>query len=262
MEAGDFLFAANAPDRNGVVDQARCAGHVQRRGDDAGFGLHRANLRIDLRLAQNQRAHALFHGAADDIILLSAEKNAILAGENGRIVRLGQRDDHFAGYAVRRGQAFVQLVRLQHRQQVEHRHVFQHRMFDHRNIEGCDVVRVQHSEELAFLIRHGYGGDRLIRLQHAPCVADRGGGTQRGRRIVIQIAHLRAHGMNEHRRFTAEALQHHVRFIADMTEARGDIAAVAQCVPQRGICHCGYDGIRIGVSMAGYIGGFQGKHPL
>ena len=47
---------------------------------------------------------------------------------------------------------------------------------------------------------------------------------QRGRRVVVQIADLRAHGLDADRRLKAEAAEHQPRLVGDVTEpGRDDI---------------------------------------
>ena len=85
---------------------------------------------------------------------------------------------------------------------------------------------------------------------------DRAGG-----RVIVQIAHLRAHGLDAHRRLEAEAVEHKPRLIGDMPQTRGNKFPIAQRVSQRGISHGGNNGIGIGIAVAGDIDGFHEKPP-
>ena len=82
-----------------------------------------------------------------------------------------------------------------------------------------------------------------------------------GRRVIVQIAHLRAHGLDAHRRLEAEAVEHEPCLIGDMPQTRGNEFPIAQRVSQRGIGHGGNNGIGIGIAVAGDIDGFHEKPP-
>ena len=101
------------------------------------------------------------------------------------------------------------------------------------------------------------GGDGAVGLQGIPRAAHRHGAAQRGRRVVVEVAHLRAHGLDAQRRLEAEAVEHELRLVRNVAEACGDVITLANGVLQRRIGHGGDNGVGIGVAVAGDIDRFH-----
>lgn len=79
------------------------------------------------------------------------------------------------------------------------------------------------------------------------------GGVERRRRVVIQIAHLRADVAQRPRRTKAESVEQTLRLVADVAEVCGHIVAVTERVAQRGIGDGGHYGVRVRVPVAGDV---------
>ena len=106
--------------------------------------------------------------------------------------------------------------------------------------------------QLSVVCRHRHDGDAL--LEHdAPGAVHRHGGVERGRRVKVQIAHLRAHVGDRHRRLKAEAVEHAARLVVDVVEVRRHIFAAAERVLQRGVAHGRHDRIGVRVAVACHI---------
>ena len=150
---------------------------------------------------------------------------------------------------------------LQNAEEIEDGDVFQIGLRGKIHIVLGYVRGRQHSIEGAVLPGDGNGRGRLL-LQRLPGAADGHRLVHDRRRIVIQIADLRADSMDMDRRLHAEAVQNAAGFIADVAQSGGHIFPVADGVAQGGVGHGRDDGVGIGVAVAGYINRFHRMCPF
>ena len=262
MEAHNVLRVADAADGDGLIDQPHRAVGVKGRGDDAGFRGQAAQLLVQLGLTKDHAAHVHFQCTPDHIRLVPADDNGILTGEKQVFTALWQCNAHVARDGVHKIAGFVQNAPFQHAQKIENRNFFDMRALDGAHVVACNVPGRQHAEQRAVLVGHGDGRDGRIGRQHGPCAADRQRRGQRGWRVVVQVAYLRAHGLDPSRRSEAEAVEHELRFVADVAEARRAVFAVAKRIAQRGIGHGRDDGIRIRVAVPCHINRIHDDPPI
>ena len=90
-------------------------------------------------------------------------------------------------------------------------------------------------------------------MHHMPGPVHGDGGAEAGRRVEIQVSDLGAYGADGLGLGKAEMPKHTLRFIADMAQMDRNISTVTQGIAQRGIGHGGGNGVRIGISVTGYI---------
>ena len=134
-------------------------------------------------------------------------------------------------------------------------------MLDGLHVAGGDVAGGEHAEQCAVLICDGQGGDGRVRRQSSPRAADGHTGGKRRRCVIVEVAHLRAHGLDPDRGREAEAVEHELRLVADVAETGGAVLPVAECIAQRGVGHGGDDGVGIRIPMAGDVNGIHGQPP-
>ena len=263
VERLEILRAAHARDLDGVIDHAGRLVGVEGRGDDAGVRLHLPQLLRQLGLTHDQAADLLLDGAARHLRLLADDDDGVRTLEQQIFIVLRQRNGYLAADRVGQIPGLVQDLAVQNAQQIEDRDLIDAGIGKRAHVIARDFAGREHAVQLAVFVRHGNGGNRfcLVCLQSRPGPADRDCAGQGRRRVVVQIAHLRAHGLDAHRRLKAEAVEHKPRLVGDMPETRGNEFPVTQGVSKRGVGHGGNDGIGIGVAVAGDIDGFHEKPP-
>ena len=157
----------------------------------------------------------------------------------------------------------VENLALQHAEQVEERHVLHIGPLDGHDVVGGDLRRGEHPVERPVVVHHGEGLDvAVILAQDGPGTVDGDGGVEGRGRIIVQVEDLGAHGVEQHRRLEAEAVEHELCLVAEVAETGGDKFPVAQGVAQRGVGHGGNDGVGVRVAVSGDINGFQIPSPL
>ena len=186
---------------------------------------------------------------------------SVRAAEQEIFIVLRQRDADLAADGVGEISVLVDDLAVKHAQEVEHRDPVDPGVGERAHVVACDLARREHAVELAVVVRDGDGGDGSVVLQRGPGTADRHGPGQGGRRVVVEIADLRAHGLDADGRLKAEAAEHQPRLIGDVPEPGRDEFPVAQRVAQRRIGHGRDDRVGIRVAVAGDIDGFHEKPP-
>ena len=262
MEADQIRGVADAADGNRLIDQPHRAVGVEGRGDDAGVRGKIAQLLVQLRLTQDHAAHVQFQRAADHIRLVAADDDVVLAGEEQIFAALRQGNGNVAGDGVYQIAGLVQDPALQHTQKIKNRDLLNVRALNGAHIVGGDVAGGEHPEERAVLVRHGDRGDGGVGGKHRPGAADGQRARERGRGIIVQIAHLRAHGLDPGGSGESETIQHELRFIADMAKTRSAVFPVSERIAQGGVSHRGNDGVRIRVAVAGDINRIHRNLPV
>ena len=101
----------------------------------------------------------------------------------------------------------------------------------------------------------------VVLAQDGPGTVDGDGGVESRGRIIVQVEDLGAHGVEQHRRLEAEAVEHELRLVRNVAEACGDVITLANGVLQRRIGHGRDDRVGIRVAVAGDIDGFHEKPP-
>ena len=108
----------------------------------------------------------------------------------------------------------IQHFALKNAQKVEKGNFFHAAVFDCADFVVGDIARGKRAVKAAVGVQHRNAGKRAVRLQDVPCVAQRNGGRERGRRIESEVAHLRAHRLDQHRRLCTESVEQVLRFVA------------------------------------------------
>ena len=261
VEGLKILPPADAGNLDGVVDHPGGLVGVERRGDDAGVCLLLAQIFGQLRLADDQAADLLLERAAGHLRLFADDDDGVRAAEQEIFIVLRQRDADLAADGVGEISVFVDDLAVKHAQEVEHRDPVDPGVGERAHVVARDLARREHAVELAVVVRDGDGGDGSVVLQRGPGTADRHGPGQGGRRVVVEIADLRAHGLDADGRLKAEAAEHQPRLIGDVSEPGRDEFPVAQRVAQRRIGHGRDDRVGIRVAVAGDIDGVHEKPP-
>ena len=206
MERIQLLRAADAPGFNRVIDHARRLERIKRRCKDARCRLHRAKLRRKLRLTHNQAVDVHFHRAPRHCRLVAADNDGILAGKQQIFVLLRQRNRHLTAHAVDQIPRLVDDFAVEDIEQIENRQILGVGVCNRLHVVFRNFRRREHAVERAVVVRDWNGRDAAVRLQCLPCPADRHRARERGRRVVVQILHLCAHGLDADRRLKAEAV--------------------------------------------------------
>ena len=261
MEALEVLRAADAADGQRLIQQADGAVGIERRGDDDGVRRRIAELLVQLGLTDDDAAGVLLNGATHHVRLVAADDDAAAAGEQQIVTALRQGDAHVAADGIHKIARFVQNTALEHAEHIEQRNGVDVRMLDGLHVAGGDVAGGEHAEQCAVLICDGQGGDGRVRRQSSPRAADGHTGGKRRRCVIVEVAHLRAHGLDPDRGREAEAVEHELRLVADVAETGGAVLPVAECIAQRGVGHGGDDGVGIRIPMAGDVNGIHGQPP-
>ena len=210
MECFQIVCPAYACDLNGVIDHARSLVGIERRSDDAGVCLHLPQLLRQFRLAHDQTADLLLDSAPRHFRLLTNNHDGVRAFKEKIFVVLRQGDGHLSADRVGKIPGFVQNLAVQDAQKIENRNLVHAGVGKRAHVVACDFAGRQHAVQFAVFVCHGNGGNGfcLVGLQSRPCPADRDRTRQGRRRVIVQIAHLRAHGLDAHRRLEAEAVEH------------------------------------------------------
>lgn len=257
MEALQPFPAANTIHGNGVVDEPGGAHGVKGRGDDARLRGNIAKLLGELRLADDEAADVFLHGTPHHLRLIAADDDGILAVEEQVFPGLGQGDAHFTGDHVHEIAVFVENLSLQHAQEVEHRNTLSLGAGGDLHVKVGDLRGGHHAEEVPLLVGDGDAGDIVVGLERLPGAGNGHAGSQGRGHVVVQVAHLGAHGADEHRRLKIKSLQDAVGFVADMSQAGSHKLPVAQRVAQCRVGDGRHDGICVRVAVAGYIDRIQ-----
>ena len=257
VERLKIVRAADPRNFDRVIDHPRRAERIERRRDDAGLCRQLAQLLRQPRLTHDQAVDVLLDGPPRHVRLLADDDDRLGPREQQIRVRLRQRDRYLAADAVDGITRLVDDLPVEHAQQVEHWDVLHAGRADGLHVVGRDLRRGEHAIERPVVVDDRDGRDGPVGLQRVPRAAQRHGAAQRGRRVVIEVAHLRAHGLDAHRRLKAEPVEDQLRLVRDVAEARGDIVALADGVLQRGIGHRGNDGVGIRVAVAGDVDGIH-----
>ena len=254
VEAHQSLVLADAADGHGMVDEPHCPVGVIGGGDDAGVRLHGQQLRVHLRLTDDDAADADLQRTADHVRLVAADHDAARVGEHQVLPAGGQGDGDLTGDHVPHLAALVENFALQHGQQVVHRDLAHLRVADGGHVIVGHIPGGEHSEQGPVLIGHGDGGD-LVLLHGPPGPADGGSGGQGGGRVVIQVPDLGTHVVQQLGGLEAEAIQHGLGLVTDLAQAGGLVLPLAKGVLQRRVGHGGDDGVRVRVPVSGDIDG-------
>ena len=261
MEADQVLVLADAADGQRVIQQTYRPVSVIGSGDDTGGAVPGPQLRVDFGLTDDDADHAQLHCPPDHVRLVTADHDAVGVGEHQILPAGGQGDGDLAGDHVPKLLSLVEDLALQHRQQVENRHLPQPGIADGRHIVACHVSGGQHTEQRPILVGHRDDKD-LVLLHGLPGPADGGGGGQRGRRVVVQIPDLGADVGQQTRRLKAEPVQNDLGLVTDLAQPGGLILPLAQGVFQCGVRHGGDNGIRVGIPVSGNINGIHERLPF
>ena len=256
VEADQVLALADAGDGQGMADEPHRPVGVERGGDEAAAALHGQELRQNLRLTDDDAAHADLQRPADHIRLVTADHDAVRPGEGQVFTACGQGDGDLTGDLVGILAPGVEDAPLQHGEEIIDRDVVDVGFLDGGHVEVRHVPGGEHPVEGPVVVGHRHDGD-AIGLHGGPGSAD-GGGRGEGRGgVVIQVPDLGADVADAHGRLSVEALQHGAGLVADLTQAGGLVLPEAQGVLQRGVGHGGDDGIGVGVLVPGNINGIH-----
>ena len=249
VEAHDLFIVAGPGDGTGLIDQPGHPAGLIGGGDDAGAPGVFQQVRVHLRLAQDQAADADVQGPADHIRLVAADDDVVRVAEQQVLAALGQGDDHVAGHGVDQVAAVVEQAALDDAEQVEQGHRLHPGVGDSGHAVGGDVAGGQSAVQGAVLVDNGDGGYLLFPHDvPGPVHGDRG--VQGRGRIIVQVLHLGADVLHRPGGLEAEAVQHPLGLVADVVHMGGHIVPVAQGVAQGRVGHGGHDGIGIGVVVA------------
>ena len=251
VEAHDLFIVAGPGDGTGLIDQPGHPAGLIGGGDDAGAPGVFQQVRVHLRLAQDQAADADVQGPADHIRLVAADDDVVRVAEQQVLAALGQGDDHVAGHGVDQVAAVVEQAALDDAEQVEQGHRLHPGVGDSGHAVGGDVAGGQSAVQGAVLVDNGDGG-YLLFPHDVPGPVHGDGGAEAGGRVILQVPDLGADRADGHGLVKAKMLEHAVCFIADVSQVRRNILPVAQGVAQGGIGHGRHDGIRIRIAVAGY----------
>ena len=249
MEAHDLFIVAGPGDGAGLIDQAGYPAGLIGSGDDAGTPGVFQQVRVHLRLAQDQATDADIQGPADHIRLVAADDDVVRVVKQQVLAALGQSDDHIAGHGVDQIAAVVEQTALDDTEQVEQGHRLYPGVGDGGHAVGGDVAGGQSTVQGAVLVDNGDGGDTLL-PHDVPRPVHGDGGVQSRGGIVVQVFHLGADVLHRPGRLEAEAVQHPLGLVADVVHVGSHIVPVAQGVAQGCVGHGGHDGIGIGVVVA------------
>ena len=140
MEAHDLFIVAGPGDGTGLIDQAGYPAGLIGSGDDAGTPGVFQQVRVHLRLAQDQAADADIQGPADHIRLVAADDDVVRIVKQQVLAALGQSDDHIAGHGVDQIAAVVEQTALDDTEQVEQGHRLYPGVGDGGHAVGGDVA--------------------------------------------------------------------------------------------------------------------------
>ena len=159
---------------------------------------------------------------------MAAENNALLLVEQQILPALGQGNGHFARDHIGGFAGLVEDFSLQHRQNIEQRHLLQHAGGGKLHIVAGHILPGQHPVQGAVLVGNRHGGDILLLLQHLPGPILRHRGAEHRRGIVVQILHLGVHTGDQFGGLEAEPVQHNLGLIGNVPQTGGLIFPVAQ----------------------------------
>ena len=186
------------------------------------------------------------------IRLVAADEDAAGIGQRRVVEVLRQGDEELARDSAVRRAGLVDEAALQHAQEVEERYVLHAVVVDGLYVVAGDVPRGEHAEERAVLVDDRHRA-QLVFADRPPGEIHRDGAAERGRAVEIQVAHLRAHGLDHRGRLKAEAVEQLLRLVVDGADARGLVFAVAHRVAEVRVRDRGDDRIGIGVPVPGHI---------
>ena len=255
MQADDALGQAHLMDGDGLEQQHGSTACIIGGGDDAGLGLHLAQVLGQLGLAQDQGLDVLLQGTAHHVGLVAAEDDGLGLGEQQVLAALGHGDADLTGDGIHVLTGIVEDAAFQNGQNIEQRNLFQNAGEDLGHVVVCHLVTGQDAVEGAVFVGDGQGTDELLLIQGLPGLADGDSLAQDGGRVVVQILDLGVHAADDHRGFKAEAVQDGLGLVRDTAQGGGPVFSVAHCVLQGSIGHCADDGVGVRVTMASYIDG-------
>ena len=251
METDQVIGDAVMGDRDGLYDLADGVAGIKRSGDDAGVSRIFDPGRVDFRLADDQAFHIHVQCSADDVRLAAAENDGILFLEQELFTVQRQCDHDFSGKRILVA-GIVDHPAFQHTQQVEDRDIIDAAVFIGQHVVFRDVFRRKHAVKGSVFVHHRDVGDAVF-LDRVPGKIDGNGGVEGGRGVILQVADLCADVPQPHGRFHAEVVQDALCLVVDMVQMSCNIIAVAECIPQGGVCDRGNHGIRIGIFVTGNI---------
>ena len=255
VQADDALGQAHLMDGDGLEQQHGGAACVVGGGDDAGLGLHLAQILGQLGLAQDQGLNVLLQGTAHHVGLVAAEDDGLGLGEQQVLAALGHGDADLTGDGIHVLACLVEDAAFQNGQNIEQRNLFQNAGEDLGHVVVCHLVAGQNAVQGAVFIGDGQGTDELLLIQGLPCLADGDGLAQDGGRVIVQILNLGVHASDDHRGLKAEAVQHGLGLVRDTAQGGCPVLSVAHCILQGSIGHCADDGVGVRVTVASYIDG-------
>ena len=240
MEADKVSTFTDMGDGQCMPNQAyRLIGIVRGR-HQASLRLHIEKLLRNLRLTNNDAAHADFQRTPNHIRLVSADHNAVGIGKEQVLPAGGQCDHHLARNLVPQLPAGIENLSLDDGEQIVYRHAGNHRVADRAHVIVGHVPSGEHAIQRPILVGHWQHRNPVC-LHGLPGPADCGSGGECGRRVVVQVPYLCTHIANEARRLKTEALQNGMGLIADLAQAGCLILPLPQSILQGGIGHGGND---------------------